>query len=126
MLPAIPQLLVIFAADIVKSRRRLEAKNLFFRHQLNIALMRAPSRLRCGLDQNHPLEFQERHVWPDGSESRLPQQNCNLVASRLRTLLSRLNAQRAQPDAASSNHRRNIYGAALGGPFCLIFRGIAA
>jgi hypothetical protein len=34
------------AADMVKSRRRLEAENLFFRHQLNIALRRAPPHLR--------------------------------------------------------------------------------
>ena len=33
--------LVIFVADMLKSRRRLEAENLFLRHQLNIALRRA-------------------------------------------------------------------------------------
>jgi hypothetical protein len=31
-------LLVMFVADIFKSRRRLEAENLFLRHQLNITL----------------------------------------------------------------------------------------
>src|SRR5262245_58592970 len=36
----------MFVADLFKSRRRLEAENLFLRHQLNIALRRAPSRLR--------------------------------------------------------------------------------
>jgi hypothetical protein len=36
----------MFVADMFKSRRRLEAENLFLRHQLNIALRRAPSRLR--------------------------------------------------------------------------------
>jgi hypothetical protein len=30
-------LLVMLVAEIFKSRRRLEAKNLFLRHQLNIA-----------------------------------------------------------------------------------------
>jgi hypothetical protein len=35
---AILHLLVMFVADIFKSRRRLEAENLFLRHQLNIAL----------------------------------------------------------------------------------------
>ena len=38
--------LAIFVADMFKSRRRLEAENLFLRHQLNIALRRAPPRLR--------------------------------------------------------------------------------
>src|SRR5215475_8895607 len=38
--------------DLFKSRRRLKAENLFLRHQLNIALMRAPPRLRlCGGDR---------------------------------------------------------------------------
>jgi hypothetical protein len=36
----------MFVADMFKSRRRLEAENLFLRHQLNIALRRAPPRLR--------------------------------------------------------------------------------
>ena len=36
----------MFVADLFKSRSRLEAENLFLRHQLNIALRRAPPRLR--------------------------------------------------------------------------------
>ena len=36
----------LFVVDLFKSRSRLEAKNLFLRHQLNIALRRAPSRIR--------------------------------------------------------------------------------
>jgi hypothetical protein len=43
---AILHLRLMFGADIFKSRRRLEAENLFLRHQLNIALRRAPSLLR--------------------------------------------------------------------------------
>jgi hypothetical protein len=43
---AILHLLAMFVADLFKSRRRLEAKNLFLRHQLNIALRRAPPRGR--------------------------------------------------------------------------------
>jgi hypothetical protein len=43
---AILHLLLMFVADIFRSRRRLEAENLFLRHQLNIALRRAPHRLR--------------------------------------------------------------------------------
>jgi transposase InsO family protein len=36
----------MLAVDLLKSRSRLEAENLFLRHQLNIALRRAPLRLR--------------------------------------------------------------------------------
>ena len=36
----------MFVTDLFKSRTRLEAENLFLRHQLNIALRRAPPRLR--------------------------------------------------------------------------------
>ena len=43
---AIIYLLGTFIADLFKSRRRLEVENLFLRHQLNIALRRAPQRLR--------------------------------------------------------------------------------
>ena len=32
--------------EVFKSRMRLEAENLFLRHQLNIALRRVPPRLR--------------------------------------------------------------------------------
>jgi hypothetical protein len=41
---AILHVLWIFVVDIFKSRRRLEAENLFLHHQLNIALRRAPPR----------------------------------------------------------------------------------
>lgn len=40
------QALGSFACDLLKSRRRLQAENLFLRHQLNIALRRAPPRPR--------------------------------------------------------------------------------
>ncbi len=36
----------MFVADMFKSRGRLQAENLFLRHQLNIALRRAPPRPR--------------------------------------------------------------------------------
>ena len=39
-------LLVMFVVNPFRSRRRLEIENLFLRHQLNIALRRAPHRLR--------------------------------------------------------------------------------
>jgi transposase InsO family protein len=43
---AILQMLGMLVADVLKSRMRLEAENLFLRHQLNIALRRAPPRLQ--------------------------------------------------------------------------------
>jgi len=44
--------LVILVVDMFKSRRRLQAENLFLRHQLRIALRRAPPRPRlCGSDR---------------------------------------------------------------------------
>jgi hypothetical protein len=36
----------MFIVDLFKPRRRLEVENLFLRHQLSIALRRAPARLR--------------------------------------------------------------------------------
>jgi len=39
---AILHALGMFVADLFKSRSRLEAENLFLRHQLNVALWRAP------------------------------------------------------------------------------------
>ena len=60
---AILHLLVMFVADIFKSRRRLEAENLFLRHQLNIVLRRAPPRLRLhGSDR--ALLVRMTRVWP--------------------------------------------------------------
>jgi hypothetical protein len=43
---AILHLLGTFVANLFRSRRRLEVENLFLRHQLNIAMRRAPRRLR--------------------------------------------------------------------------------
>src|SRR3989442_6299175 len=43
---AIIRLLATFIADLFKSPRRLEVENLFLRHQLNVALRRAPQRVR--------------------------------------------------------------------------------
>jgi len=63
MLPAILHLLVIFVADIFKSRRRLEAENLFLRHQLNIALRRVPPRLRLYGSDRALLVWMTR-IWP--------------------------------------------------------------
>ena len=43
---AILHSLAMFVIDFFKSPRRLEAENLFLRHQLCIAVRRAPPRLR--------------------------------------------------------------------------------
>jgi hypothetical protein len=54
----------MFVADLFKSRRRLEAENLFLRHQLNIALRRPPLRLRLyGYDR--ALFVWITRIWPD-------------------------------------------------------------
>src|SRR5438105_7628790 len=53
----------MFFADLFKSRRRLEAKNLFLRHQLSIALRRAPPRLRLRGSDRALLVWMTR-LWP--------------------------------------------------------------
>ena len=61
---AILYALGMFVADMFKSRRRLEAENLFLRHQLNIALRRAPPRLRMhGCDR--ALLIWVTRIWPN-------------------------------------------------------------
>ena len=50
-------------ADLFKSRRRLEVENLFLRHQLNIALRRAPQRLRLRASDRALLVWMTR-IWP--------------------------------------------------------------
>ena len=53
----------IFAADLFKSRSRLEAENLFLRHQLSIVLRQAPPRLRLRGSDRALLIWMTR-VWP--------------------------------------------------------------
>ena len=60
---AILHVLWIFDVDIFKSRRRLEAENLFLHHQLNIALRRAPPRLRLYGSDRALLVWMTR-IWP--------------------------------------------------------------
>ena len=60
---AILHLLVMFVADLFKSRRRLEAENLFLRHQLNIALRRTPPRPRLHGSDRALLVWMTR-IWP--------------------------------------------------------------
>jgi transposase InsO family protein len=60
---AIIHLLATFIADLFKSRRRLEVENLFLRHQLNIALRRAPQCLRLRASDRALLVWMTR-IWP--------------------------------------------------------------
>jgi transposase InsO family protein len=60
---AILQSLVMFIIDLFKSRRRLEAENLLLRHQLSIALRRAPPRLRLRGSDRALLVWMTR-LWP--------------------------------------------------------------
>jgi hypothetical protein len=53
----------MFAADLFKSRSRLEAENLFLRHQFNIVLRRAPPRLRLNGFDRVLLVWMTR-LWP--------------------------------------------------------------
>ena len=60
---AILHALVMFVADLFKSRTRLEAENLFLRHQLTIALRQTPPRLRLrGSDR--ALLLWMTQLWP--------------------------------------------------------------
>src|SRR5713101_3648186 len=60
---AILRLLMTFAANLFRSRRRLEVENLFLRHQLNIALRHAPRRLRLHGSDRAVLVWLTR-LWP--------------------------------------------------------------
>src|SRR5271167_2730360 len=56
-------MLLIFVAGLFKSRSRLEAENLFLRHQLNIALRRARPRLQLRGGDRVLLVWMVR-LWP--------------------------------------------------------------
>ena len=60
---AILHALGMFVVDLFKSRSRLEAENLYLRHQLNIALRRAPPRLRLHGSDRVLLVWMTR-LWP--------------------------------------------------------------
>jgi hypothetical protein len=60
---AILRALGMVVADLFKSRSRLEAENLFLRHQLNIALRRAPPRRRLRESDRALLTWMTR-LWP--------------------------------------------------------------
>ena len=61
---AILHALGMFVADLFKSRSRLEAENLFLRHQLTIAMRRAPPRLRLRGSDRALLIWTTR-LWPN-------------------------------------------------------------
>jgi hypothetical protein len=61
---AILHALGMFVADLFKSRCRLEAENLLLRHQLTIALRRAPPRLRLHGSDRALLIWLTR-LWPN-------------------------------------------------------------
>ena len=56
--------LAIFVTDLFKSRSRLEAENLLLRHQLNVALSRAPERLRLR-DCDRAILVWIVRLWPN-------------------------------------------------------------
>src|SRR6478735_3259145 len=60
---AIMHALGMFVADLFKSRSRPEAENLLLRHQLTIALRRAPPRLRLRGGDRALLIWMTR-LWP--------------------------------------------------------------
>ena len=60
---AIMHALGMFVADLFKSSSRLEAENLLLRHQLTIALRRAPPRLRL-LGSDRALLTWMTRLWP--------------------------------------------------------------
>jgi hypothetical protein len=61
---AILYTLGMFICDLLKSRWRLEAENMFLRHQLNIALRRAPPRIRQRGSDRALLVWMTR-LWPN-------------------------------------------------------------
>ena len=60
---AILYALGMFLADLFKSRSRLEAENLFLRHQLNLALRQKPPRIRLRGSDRALLVWMAR-LWP--------------------------------------------------------------
>ena len=60
---AILHLLGMFVVNLFRSRRRLEVENLFLRHQLNIALRRAPHHLRLHGSDRAVMVWMTQ-VWP--------------------------------------------------------------
>ena len=66
---AILYALGMFVADLFKSRSRLEAENLFLRHQLNLALRQKPPRIRLQGSDRALLVWMVR-LWPSLLDTR--------------------------------------------------------
>jgi hypothetical protein len=56
--------LAIFVINLFKSRRRLEAENLWLRQQLQVALRRAPARLHLRGTDRAIMVWMAR-IWPE-------------------------------------------------------------
>jgi hypothetical protein len=54
----------LFVVDLFGSRSRLEAENLFLRHQRNMALRQAPSHVRLSGDGRALLVLMTK-LWPN-------------------------------------------------------------
>ena len=61
---AILRLIATFIANLFKSRRRLEAENLFLRHQLDIVVRRRPLRSPLRGSDRALLVWLTR-LWPE-------------------------------------------------------------
>jgi hypothetical protein len=83
---AILYALGLFAADLFKSRGRLQAENLFLRHQLNIALRRVPPRPRLR-DSDRALLVWLTRICPsllDLAQVAKPKRSCGGIAQASR------------------------------------------
>jgi hypothetical protein len=102
--------LAMFAVDFFKPRRRLVAENLFLRHQLSIALRRAPPRLRLRGSDRALLVWMTR-VWPSLlGAARVIQPPTTLVAKQTspsRTSLATTGQSRSGPETAIATTARS-------------------
>ena len=83
---ALLHLIAVLVCDLFKSRSRLEAENLFLRHQLNIALRRAPSRIRLSGYDRVLLALMTR-LWP-GLLGVTPVVQPQMASCRVQSLLA--------------------------------------
>jgi hypothetical protein len=86
---AILHALGMFVVDLFKSRSRLEAENLLLPHQLNIALRRAPPRLRMH-DSDCALLVWMTKLWPSllGAAQVVQPETPAMASRRLQNLLA--------------------------------------
>ena len=84
----------MFVVDWCKSPRRLEVENLFLRHQLNIALRRAPHRLRLRGSDRAILVWMT-WLWP--SLLGLSRESCGGIEQGFEPTISKENPLRGAP-----------------------------